>query len=159
MRLLIPHPKSRLSLCSWPVGYKSKVPTTPSSDSINLQKWLTELKKTVSLLFINFLWKDTIKDPDEHRDGRDTWAKCERGSEPPCLPLSATSTGSPAQKLSTSHTVGIFKEASSHRQWSIISSISSSFPLSGEQKMGLKIPTWSWPGLSGDQSLHQESPH
>ena len=47
-------------------GYKSEVPTTPSLGWINLLEWLEELRKTVCLLLAGSLYKDTVKDTDEH---------------------------------------------------------------------------------------------
>ena len=38
-------------------------------------EWLTQLRKTVYLLFISLLYKDMIKDKDEHPNGGDTPGK------------------------------------------------------------------------------------
>ena len=58
-------------LCFWLIGTKSEAHTTPFSDSINLLKLLTELRKTVYLLFASLLYKDLAKHADENPDGRD----------------------------------------------------------------------------------------
>lgn len=58
------------SLDLGPIGYKSKVPMTFSSGSIDLLEQLPELRKTVGSLFINLLLKDMIKGTDEHLVGK-----------------------------------------------------------------------------------------
>lgn len=42
-------------LCFWTISYISKVLETPFSGLLNLFEWLTELRKTVYLLFISLL--------------------------------------------------------------------------------------------------------
>ena len=47
--------KPKFSLCFWPPGYRSEVPPPPSLGSINLLKWLRELRETFSLLSYRFI--------------------------------------------------------------------------------------------------------
>ena len=55
-RMSVAHPGCYLRF--WPTDYRSEVPTTPSSDSINLLGWLTKIRETFYLLDYQFIIKE-----------------------------------------------------------------------------------------------------
>ena len=139
-------------LCFWPTSYKLELPKNPSSDSINLNP---QNSGKHFLPFTSWLWKNVVKDTDEHPDGRGvrgTGDHALSGHHPP-----NTSTCSPTWKLSEPCTSGDFYEG----LWSIINCIPSPSPLSGELGTELKISSfWSWLGLCRDHpGAHAEAPH
>ena len=58
-------------LYCWLTSYRLGFARSPSLGSVSMLEWLTELCKTVYILFTHLLWKDMIKDTGEHPDGRD----------------------------------------------------------------------------------------
>ena len=72
-----------VTLCFWPTGYKSKVPTTPSLGTINLLKQFTTLREIFDLLGHRFIRKDTALEQPERRDA---YGKvCGKDVERPCF--------------------------------------------------------------------------
>lgn len=56
-------------LCFWPTSYQLEVPMAPSLNSINLLKWLTELRETPYLLDYQFFIKS-------YNSGTARWDSC-----------------------------------------------------------------------------------
>ena len=56
----------------WPTSYKSGVPTAPSSGSVNLLQWFTELRETLYSLDHQFTIKRHDKGYRRTSEGRDT---------------------------------------------------------------------------------------
>lgn len=163
--LLTPAASPYCYLCFWLKSYKWEVPTTPSLGSINLLKWLTELREAFYLLNHQFV----MQGQNSGTAWLKSWVGQRRGEEGTDLPCPSSPTLAPYlqvftnQKLPWVLSFGVSIKALLHKLIKPLTFHHQSTPaplLSQEVGGGgggrqLKAPLIMWLAPLGNQALPQ----